>query len=90
MATLVLPTGETVLYDDEDADLVEPFDWYAFHVGEKTYAATDVFVDGRPLVVLMHDLIAAPARFTDARTTDGRPLVGAGRLGTGGFGTNRG
>jgi len=54
---LVLPTGEVVLYDECDAEVVEAHRWSAKRGLNAVYAQTSVRINGRWRNGLMHRLI---------------------------------
>lgn len=70
MASLILPSGEEVLFDDCDVELVSHFRWYAARRKGRVYAATSSRDEAR---IFMHRLIMGDPR---GKTIDHREGVG--------------
>ena len=71
---LQLRSGDIVLFDDEDAELVLQYKWYVNHAHHTRYARTDIQVAGKRITIPMHRLITGAGAGQEVDHIDGNGL----------------
>jgi len=57
MKTIPLSKGKFAQVDDSDFDMLSKFKWFAYDIGNSTYAARSVLKDGKRTSIYMHRVI---------------------------------